>query len=1012
MAGLNFADSHNMVAYLEKSIENVDFAEIVDFLNANPIRQRFSRTVTPLFSSMLAQQADMGERPRKAKRASEISQFSGPIPLVVDETVTKEKEDIIERVATIASGLEAEQDSGNINRTQSMATLNEPCPQGTSSGSGPRCQDTILRDAKAQTRFETISKQSNNPPLSRLNTLGSGEDRLKLKEFMDLYTKLSDRVLNLETTKIAQAKKIANFKKRVKNLERKRKSRPPRMNLFKIGTSRRRSLGERFDKEFDANMDEAIEQVYDANKDTVEEGEVQVPTADMEVNTASASVTTAGVSVSTTEPITTVIMRSEKSKVRGVVMKEPSETATRPTVPPQQHDPKDKGNAQMQVELEEEERLVREREEDANIAKWNNAQAMIDADYKPAARIQKQEQEELTIKEKSRLFVELIDKRKKHFARLRAKEQRRQPLNKAQKRNQIFDEVQKAFDKTMSWIDSFVPVDSELVKGSKVRAEGSETRAEGSSKRAGEDLQQESTKKQKMGDDKEKEELKQCFKIVPDDGDDVTIDVTPLSVKIIIVDYKIYQEGKKSFFQIIRADGSGYQQKDRKPSQNDKTEHGMPYIVMSDSEDSIVTYTAVSSPFESLSDIGSPGVDGPPMMPEDPYAYVVAAFQSPPSPDYVPGLEEPEQAPPLPEFVLELEDLPDYPTDRDEEEEEEEEPSGDEADDEEEDENDEKEEEEHPASADSVPPPPVHRTTARISIPAQALVPFLSEEEVERLLAILTLPPSPLTPLSSPLPQIPSPPLPVSPPLPISPPPLPSGPTYPLGFRAAMIRQRAESPSTSHLLPLPPPIILSHTKAPMAIMMTDAPSTYTLAPPSGTPPLLHIPLPTPSPPLLLPSTDRRVDKPEMFRTDYGFVATLDADIRRDPERDVGYGITDTWDEMLDVDEIYGRLDEAQVARAVLRVGSTYYRRIDTLMLTLLYSWRERLEFPVRPGDGTTYGDTETGEYTADTGDSTAGSAGTRWRSSTVTPPDGAWTEYVSEGVTSSYFKHKAQENDH
>ncbi|GJS28106.1 RNA-directed DNA polymerase, eukaryota [Tanacetum coccineum] len=49
---------------------------------------------------------------------------------------------------------------------------------------------------------------------------------------------------------------------------------------------------------------------------------------------------------------------------------------------------------------------------------------------------------------------------------------------------------------------------------------------------------------------------------------------------------------------------------------------------MSDSKDSIVTYTAVSSPFEGLSDIGSLGVDGPPMIPEDPYAYVVAAFLS------------------------------------------------------------------------------------------------------------------------------------------------------------------------------------------------------------------------------------------------------------------------------------------------------------------------------------------------------------------------------------------------
>ncbi|GKC82773.1 putative ribonuclease H-like domain-containing protein [Tanacetum coccineum] len=67
---------------------------------------------------------------RKAKRITEISQSSGPIHLVtvVDETVYKEWEDRMERAATIASSLEAEQDSGNINRTQSMATLNESLP--------------------------------------------------------------------------------------------------------------------------------------------------------------------------------------------------------------------------------------------------------------------------------------------------------------------------------------------------------------------------------------------------------------------------------------------------------------------------------------------------------------------------------------------------------------------------------------------------------------------------------------------------------------------------------------------------------------------------------------------------------------------------------------------------------------------------------------------------------------------------------------------------------------------
>ncbi|GJY99323.1 putative ribonuclease H-like domain-containing protein [Tanacetum coccineum] len=83
------------------------------------------------------------------KRPTEISQSSGPIPLVADETVIKEWKDRMERVATIASSLEAEQDSGNINRTQSMATLNESLPQGTGSCSGPRCQDTILGGAEA-----------------------------------------------------------------------------------------------------------------------------------------------------------------------------------------------------------------------------------------------------------------------------------------------------------------------------------------------------------------------------------------------------------------------------------------------------------------------------------------------------------------------------------------------------------------------------------------------------------------------------------------------------------------------------------------------------------------------------------------------------------------------------------------------------------------------------------------------------------------------------------------------
>ncbi|GKE13614.1 hypothetical protein Tco_1417165 [Tanacetum coccineum] len=78
--------------------------------------------------------------------------FSQRHLMLADETIYKEWKDRMERAVTTASSLDAEQNSD------------------------------------AQTRFETTSKQSNDPPLSRGYTLGSGEDSLKLLELMDFCT--------------------------------------------------------------------------------------------------------------------------------------------------------------------------------------------------------------------------------------------------------------------------------------------------------------------------------------------------------------------------------------------------------------------------------------------------------------------------------------------------------------------------------------------------------------------------------------------------------------------------------------------------------------------------------------------------------------------------------------------------------------------------------------------------------------------------------------------------------
>ncbi|GJV64072.1 putative ribonuclease H-like domain-containing protein [Tanacetum coccineum] len=365
------------------------------FANMRRKGKDFSETVTPLFLSMLASQVVEGEcsgqptKPQHTPTTASPSNSSGPTTLVADETIHEERRDRMERAATTASSLDAEQGSGNINMTQSMATLNEPIPQGTGSGSGLMRQDTILGDIPAQTRFERMSKQSNDPPLSRVNTLGSGEDNIKLNELMEICTRLSERVLALENINTSQDLEITNLKKRVKKLEKKKKSRTPQLKrrLFKvrIESSAKKSLGDQEDaSKHRRNEIDQKEMISWFQEDAKTQGryghDIEINTASTSittasinittaepVTTASAPITTAGVSVSTAEPstpptTTTLIededltiaqtlmkMRSVKSKekskekgvsstrlTKGVIMKEASETTTRSIVPPQQ----------------------------------------------------------------------------------------------------------------------------------------------------------------------------------------------------------------------------------------------------------------------------------------------------------------------------------------------------------------------------------------------------------------------------------------------------------------------------------------------------------------------------------------------------------------------------------------------------------------------------------------------------------------------------------------------------
>ncbi|GJW15371.1 hypothetical protein Tco_0019504 [Tanacetum coccineum] len=211
---------------------------------------------------------------------------------------------------------------------------------------------------------------------------------------------------------------------------------------------------------------------------------------------------------------------------------------------------------------------------------WDDIQAKVEADYQLAQRLHDKEQEQYTDEEKAKFFYEFLNQRRKFFAVKRAEAKRNKPPTQAQQRKLYstylknmegytlkqlkgfkFEVIKDMFDRAFKRVNTFVDHEKELIEESSMKGENEK---ESSSKRTREELESDKSKKQKLDekveaevdDAKEAEELKQCLEIVPDDGDDVTVDATPLFVKMPIVDYKIYQEGKKSFFQIIRADGN------------------------------------------------------------------------------------------------------------------------------------------------------------------------------------------------------------------------------------------------------------------------------------------------------------------------------------------------------------------------------------------------------------------------------------------------------------------------
>nr|GEU31606.1 putative ribonuclease H-like domain-containing protein [Tanacetum cinerariifolium] len=429
---------------------------------------------------------------KPTRKDTQIPQPSGPTESVIDKVVHKELGDRLVRAATTASSLKANQDSGN--------------------------------------------------------TLQSDEDSMKLDELMALCTTLQNRALDLEKTTTTQCNEVNSLKRKVKKLEKRNRSRTHKLKrLYRVGLSARvESFGDEESLGEDASKHGRRIDVIDANKDITLVNDVDKEMFDVDdlggeevfvagqneniveevVNVAQVSIVATTVTI-TTEEITLAqaleALKTLKPKVKRIVFQDPGKFTTKTISSNQSRDkgkgimieehvkPKKKDQIKLdeeaakklQAEFDEEERLGREKP---------------DKEKRLAERLPIQEQEELSDAEKATLFQQLLEKKRKHFAAKIAEEKRKKPPTKAQQRKIMctylkniegyklkdlklkeFDSIKEMFDKAFKRVNTFEDFRTELV--------------EGKEKRARTELEQEITKKQ-----------------------------------------KIYKEGKKSYYQIVRAD--------------------------------------------------------------------------------------------------------------------------------------------------------------------------------------------------------------------------------------------------------------------------------------------------------------------------------------------------------------------------------------------------------------------------------------------------------------------------
>ncbi|GJV01161.1 hypothetical protein Tco_1334730 [Tanacetum coccineum] len=405
MANLEFCDKHNMVAYLQKSEGSEGFHQIVNFLTASHIRYALTESSTihvslieQFWQIVTASTLENGDMEITAIIDGKVKHKRLLLPhkrLYIAPTLTQKLFSNMKRASKGYTGVDTplfqtmlvqgqilQGEGSTIPETEvpqpSSPTQTHVADEAASTGvdvrhGGAATTVSSLDAGQGSGNIDKTPAMPHDSPLLRVHTLGSDEGRMQHNELMDLVTKLSDRVVSLETD-LQQTKKVYGA---------------PSPILSKVKSVGRKIAQIDEDKGITLMLVLLIIECYIR--------------AGAEISTASPKVKTASVSVDDVAAEGLVYIRRSAAKRKN----------------------KKRGKG-LPVFI---------KKQALSNLKNGNIQAQIEADEELAHRLQAQERERYSEADKAKLLVKLINERKRQFAQQRAQQKRNRPVTQTQQSN-------------------------------------------------------------------------------------------------------------------------------------------------------------------------------------------------------------------------------------------------------------------------------------------------------------------------------------------------------------------------------------------------------------------------------------------------------------------------------------------------------------------------------------------------------------------------------------------------